>query len=593
MYLSDPGLNMNTRSIFFASSVVVCLAAAFFAALKMKSLLLWGDYPLFFTLGVWMSISLLFQWKYKPLQPLDRPFLLSTLSGVLLGKAFIFTSPLLAIGFVPLMLTSVDLEKSGPTPLSRHAWIAFHGFLVWNICATYWVANAALIPGLVAFSLNSLFMTAPWIAAVKLGRYFPRLRWISFVAFWICFEWVHHVWEISWPWLTLGNGLAFVSKWIQWYEFTGTFGGSLWILLLNVLMLQIITKSTFRYVRILVWTLLLVLPPFLSLQILDKVNVDGQPVEVGIVQPNYEPHYEKFKVDPELQMIKYEKLSRSAMSPNTRFLLWPETSFEFLTSGNFEEHWSLARMKQIVSVYPSLCLVTGLGTIKPIQKGEPLTAAARPNRMGNPEYFEVQNSAALICGDSNEYPVYVKSKLVPGVETFPYRQFLPFLKPIVDILGGSVYGLGKQAQRSIFEQSNLKIAPVICYESIYGAYIGDYIRKGAEAIFIMTNDGWWDDTPGYRQHLYFGALRAIEYRRPIARSANTGISCFINAKGEILNPTSYGKDAALRKTIHFSGQQTIYLKYGDIIAYCATVISVLLLLLGSLTTLRVRFSKSQ
>lgn len=102
---------------------------------------------------------------------------------------------------------------------------------------------------------------------------------------------------------------------------------------------------------------------------------------------------------------------------------------------------------------------------------------------------------------------------------------------MVDKLGGSVQGLGRQRERSVFESGSTKIAPVICYESIYGNYIGDYIRNGAEAIFIMTNDGWWDDTPGYHQHLAYGILRAIEFRKPIARSANTGISCFVDAKG--------------------------------------------------------------
>ncbi len=584
---------MKKRSLLYLSAALTCLTAAFYAAMKMHGQLLWGHYPLFFSLGAWMGLSLLLQWKLKTLQNLDRSYWLSTLSGFLLGKAFVFTSPLLAVGFVPLLVASTVLEKSGPNPLWKHAWIAFHGFLVWNICATYWVANAALIPGLVAFTLNSLFMTAPWIASVKLGRYFPRLRWISFIAFWICYEWVHHIWEISWPWLTLGNGLAFVSKWIQWYEYTGTFGGSLWVLLLNLLIFQVLMDYPYRYLRILCLVGLLVLPPLLSLQILKKVHTAGQPVEVGIVQPNYEPHYEKFRVDPELQMIKFEKLSRSALTPNTRFLIWPETSFEFLTNGKFEEHWSLPRMKQIVSVYPSLCLVTGLGTLKTFSKAEPLSNAARPNRQGFPEYFEVQNSATMICGDASEYPIYVKSKLVPGVETFPYRQFLPFLKPVIDILGGSVYGLGKQKERTVFEQSHLKIAPVICYESIYGEYIGGYIRKGAQAIFIMTNDGWWDNTPGHVQHLYFGALRAIEYRRPVARSANTGISCFINAKGEILNPTSYGKDAALIKTITFSDQRTFYLEYGDLIAYSAAILSAILLILGLLTALRVRISKNR
>ena len=95
------------------------------------------------------------------------------------------------------------------------------------------------------------------------------------------------------------------------------------------------------------------------------------------------------------------------------------------------------------------------------------------------------------------------------------------------------------------------MAPVICYESVYGEYSTGYIKKGAQAIFIMTNDGWWDNTAGHRQHLYFASLRAIEARRAIARSANTGISAFVNQRGDILQPTRYDEPIAIKTQYSF------------------------------------------
>src|SRR5574343_444659 len=74
---------------------------------------------------------------------------------------------------------------------------------------------------------------------------------------------------------------------------------------------------------------------------------------------------------------------------------------------------------------------------------------------------------------------------------------------------------------------NLKLAPAVCYESVYGDFMAKYIRSGAEVICIITNDGWWGNTPGHRQHLAYAKLRAIETRKQIIRSANTGISCFV------------------------------------------------------------------
>ena len=147
-------------------------------------------------------------------------------------------------------------------------------------------------------------------------------------------------------------------------------------------------------------------------------------------------------------------------------------------------------------------------------------------------------------------------------------------------MGGTVAGNGIQSERTVFwdEAREQAIAPVICYESIYGEYCTEYVRKGANAIFIVTNDGWWDDSPGFRQHLKFASLRAIETRRSVARSANTGISGYINQRGDILEATDYEVDAVLNSKIKFNDEITFYTKWGDFIARIAGLLAVLLLL---------------
>jgi apolipoprotein N-acyltransferase len=188
----------------------------------------------------------------------------------------------------------------------------------------------------------------------------------------------------------------------------------------------------------------------------------------------------------------------------------------------------------------------------------------------------VQNSAVQIARD-RPIDVYFKSKLVPGAEFFPFREYLPFIKPLVDMLQGSVAGLTGQKTRGVFRSEIANAAPVICYESVYGQYVGGYVRNGADVIFIVTNDGWWDKTPGHVQHLKIGAIRAIEHRKPIARSANTGISCFINARGDVLQPTKYRETIAISGKITPGEEMTFYTKWGDIIARIAVFLAVLVL----------------
>jgi apolipoprotein N-acyltransferase len=125
-----------------------------------------------------------------------------------------------------------------------------------------------------------------------------------------------------------------------------------------------------------------------------------------------------------------------------------------------------------------------------------------------------------------------------------------------------------QDERTVFFSPDHKvgIAPVICYESIYGEYVSEYVRNGANFIFILTNDGWWGQTPGYRQHLLYGRLRAIETRKAIARAANTGTSCFVNIRGDIQQPTEWWQPAMIKQTIASQNGETFYTRHGDYIA---------------------------
>ena len=185
--------------------------------------------------------------------------------------------------------------------------------------------------------------------------------------------------------------------------------------------------------------------------------------------------------------------------------------------------------------------------------------------------------------NTGQMHIYHKSKLVQGVEFILDAYILKPLEKLSLDLGGTTGSLGTQDEPSVFishgdpAHSGLKIAPAICYESIYGEYIAEYINKGAKLICIITNDGWWGDTPGYKQHLAYARLRAIETRRSIARSANTGISCFINQRGDILQPTEWWEPAVIKGTLNANSKLTYYTKYGDYIGRIASFLAVLML----------------
>jgi apolipoprotein N-acyltransferase len=182
--------------------------------------------------------------------------------------------------------------------------------------------------------------------------------------------------------------------------------------------------------------------------------------------------------------------------------------------------------------------------------------------------------------NSSNVQFYHKSKLVPGVEKMPFPGFFSFLAPVFSELGGSVGGFGWQDAPSVFySQSGVGVDPVICYESIWGDWVRRSVKQGAQFIAIITNDAWWGNTSGKDQHLQYAKLRAIENRRWVVRSANTGISGFINQRGDIVKQSKWWTRTALKQDINLNDDLTFYTKNGDIIAVLSSVIAVLLALL--------------
>ena len=528
---------------------------------------LWGHLPLALFFFLWAMI-LVSKIKNADDQKLRR-WVLSSLTGVLFALGFSFPF-FLFIAFIPLLILQREDSKS----LFSHA---FNAFLLWNILTTYWVANTALIAGIFAIVVNSLLMCIPFMAYHWMVKKMPHLAGPAFISFWLSFEMLHYYWDLAWPWLTLGNAWAIFPGLIQWYSYTGVFGGSLWILIINFWIFQ----SSFQFKPSLIFVI--ILPLLFSGVLFYTYEEKGEAKNVLLFQPNYEAHYEKFNVPEIEQAERYLELSVPFKGQNFDYLLLPETVFGYVERNSILQYPPIQKVvSDFQANWPEAKIIAGISAYEFIQPDENgnLPRSARSQSIGNGEiaYLEALNAAVQISPKTSQVPLYRKSKLVPGPEIFPFREVLFFLKPIVDILGGTVSGFGIQRERSVFESNSGKIAPIICYESVFGDYSTGYVKKGAEAFMIMTNDGWWDNTPGHRQHLHYASLRAIETRRSIARAANTGISAFINQKGEILNHTQYNEPKALKGQILLNNEVTFYVRWGDFIGRIAVFLAGLLVM---------------
>lgn len=508
---------------------------------------------------------------------------------------------LLFFGFVPLLFAE---NKISQMEIKRKAWkifgLAYLGFLVWNAIGVWWLHYAqemnvngewqnSWVSYIVPTFANALLMAITfqlyhWVK--KRSGYIYGLPFLP--AIWMSFEKFHLNWEMTWPWFNLGNGFANFPKWIQWYEFTGTFGGTLWILIGNLIIFYYLyayfnLKEKKYLSKLILYSVLWIgIPIGISYWIYYSYEEKGEEITAMVLQPELNPYTEKYSKDSFQIVNELIQLTKSNITPEVQFIVAPETAFPGpgpgLNIDRLEEDLLIQTFRTNFAAYPEVTFVSGVELMKfyPYEK----FASSTASRYGNSDvWYDVMNSGIqLNAKDSIQY--YHKSKLVVGVEHFPYRNILkPLLGDIMLNFGGTVRTHVTQEERTVFRNSFNKavVAPIICYESIYGEFTTGYVKNGANVLFIMTNDSWWGDSDGHRELLLYGNLRAIETRRDIVRSANSGISAFINQKGEITSSLPYLTEGALVGKAKLNNEITFYTKHGDYLAKIALLLSGILL----------------
>lgn len=528
------------------------------------------------------------------------------LFAVLMSVPFLVphTGLLALIGFIPLLC----MERIASQMEKKHIWIYhYSAFVLWNAFTTFWVCNATVGGGIFAILANSLQMSLVFgLFRLSKRKFSGALPYIFLAMAWIAWERFYFDAEISWPWLVLGNSFARTTWAIQWYEFTGTLGGSLWIWACNISIFGLLValsdgswacrNTKAKAATVIGLLALFIIPPVSSTMIADRYENSMESddrLEVLIVQPNIDP-YNKFQAMSQDQqnailegLISKELADRKADSCAAPLLvLAPETFTGDIVCGDYPRSRTWRRFTSFLKEYPGVNMLFGASSYDYIYSDEAPSHTARHIRDGL--WLESHNSA-LITDGTGRTEIFHKSKLVVAVEHTPYPAI--FCK-IDDMLGGVMGRCVGQKEISLLnvagEGNSIPVGCAVCYESVYGEYYTDYIRKGAKAMTIITNDAWWGDTPGYRQHLSYASLRAIETRRAIARCANTGISAIISPSGKILKPTPWWEQASIRSYIPLREDLTFFVTHGDITGRVCTFLFCLLLL-----ALIVRFSSRQ
>ena len=490
------------------------------------------------------------------------------LSLAMLAPAWLGGSGLtLLVALVPLMMISASYSDSARDWWRMAGWAALT-FVLWNAATIWWVWIATPAGPITA----TLFSTFWNLVGFMLYHYTSKraskvLAYTLLAATWVATEYLYTSAEVlSFPWLTLGNGFSGDVWAVQWYSLTGVFGGSLWVVLSNIAIFEtVVNRGVWRIVRA---AAVVVVPIVVSLAMYWSYEPAAESVEVSILQPNVDCYEEKFSGSERAQTKNIIELLAQVPS-SSQVAVLPETALpERLDDDEPLEGRIIGEFASIIQrEHPATMLVTGATTIKQYDSQTKPTFTARETWGG---YYDVYNSAVAVNADG-EQNLHHKMRLVIGVEAMP---FTGFLDKFVD-LGGITGQLGRNDKATVFDKGGVNYGPAICYEGIYGDCFARFAREGAEVMLVMSNDGWWGNTPGHRRLFDYCRLRAIETRRAIARSANTGVSGFINARGDVIQSLGWEKRGVLTQSIEVREEITPYVTYGDWVGRMSLLVALL------------------
>lgn len=441
--------------------------------------------------------------------------------------------------------------------------------------AYWWVVQAHIIGVILIIILNSMLLALIFWFISKARKTLRISILLPFLIIWLGFEYFHTIWDLAWPWLNLGNAFASTPTWIQWYEYTGTRGGSLWVILINFSIFEIIRREKdFKYSQAIVLLILFVLPLLYSsiIKNREEKSITGAKT-YAIIQPNLDPYTEKFA--PENERIHFEEFIRIADSlcetKQPDYLFGPETMvLESIDENNVDSSLYYQQLIELKSKYPKTNFLIGVHS-----------------NIKNESF----NSALLISDSLPQF--YHKTKLVPMFERIPFDKYLGFLNQYSFEIGGYNGTYSSRNEMDYFKVDTTVVLPIVCFESIFGDYCAQRVPNNSGFICMITNDGWWKNTPGYLHHFNFSRLRAIETSRHYIRVANNGISAHINSKGTIIAKTSWWKNTILTGKISLISGKTFYTEHGDFIGRICLFFAILLLIFVKIRAYTTRLSGSK
>ncbi len=505
---------------------------------------------------------------------MKRDLVLGLLTGILFALSFPpFRTGFLAYGaLIPFFLL-----LQGKSAVEALRWGYVTGLFA-DIAVLFWIGWVTL-PGL----LGALLILPLFFALYSIGHWFI-IRRLSLAGhfllpfLWTAVEYLQSFGETAFPWNYLGYTQTYYLPLIQHAEYTSVYGVSFWVVLINVMLFVLWQKAPSTGARrALLYSLAAVffVPLLHGALVMRTGTTGGDVIRVALLQGNVDP-FEKWDANfYDRNFEVYEQQSKLTMSQRPDLLIWPETAMPFYLRHEYKY------LDKVRSLVDSLRTPLLTGTIDfDYDEG------------GDYRYY---NSALLFEPFNRRIQSYAKMQLVPFSERVPYRNYFPF-NVLKNLLYDMALGIGDYSKGDEFnvlkftparyyrspEESgenrprpSYRLAAPICYESAFPNLIRQFARQGIDFLAVITNDAWFGKTSAPYQHEQIAVMRAIENRTPIARCANTGVSCFIDPFGRVSKATKIFQKTQLVGEVHIRRGTSFYTRHGNVFANCVSIIAVL------------------
>lgn len=525
---------------------------------------------------------------------IDRVLLI--LAGILFGISFPpFPFPFtLLIFFFLIPYLFVIQKKSSLLEINKSSYLMFFTL---SLITLYWVgswqskADPFLMIGggvliffypTVLLIISSLYYFTKKIFGIRISLWLLPIHWVTV-------EYLLTLTDLKFPWLTLGHSLAKFTAFIQIADIIGSYGLSLIILYLNILLFKAAENFKSDIKRAIRFSTISVLIfCFVTLYGFGKIDhsKNEKTIKVGIVQPNLDP-WDKWQTDGLNNLLnKYFELSDKCIKNGAKLIIWPETALPvYLLSAEYsyltDSIYSYIRNHNIH-------LLSGMPDFQVYYDNPPKDA--KLSKAGNYS-FTTYNSILLFNPNSFEIQKYGKMHLVPLGEKVPFVESLPFLAEFFKWnVGISSWNTGTDTTifKVITDNDTINLAGLVCFESVFPSFVSEFAKRGAEFLVVVTNDSWYGNSSGPYQHKEFAALRAVENRKAVVRSANGGVSCLINKFGVTEFETDMFTKDAFVVNVPLNNEVSFYSSNPNIIPILASGFSVWIIGVNILSLIKKR-----